>query len=253
MEQFDPLKRSKNEHQAEQIYSCEMPEFTRIQIRHCEAIRPSRNYTELLARSVIEIAEEEFNGKVSRGIEIGTGCGLASILVASMFDRLVATDIDPRILAEAKQNLKSHHIKNVDLVLSDLFQSIAGEKFDFIFSAPPQKATFDEGIKDSARDAGKTGREFIDRLIDQAGRVLVKNGYLLFVQNSLLGIEETKERLEANGFEAQILELIKVFPSGATLKYFERLDSSSSSRGARLLTENGKEYYFVNVLAGKKK
>lgn len=253
MEQFDPLGISKNEHQTEQIYWCEMPEFTPIQIRYCEAIRPSRNYTELLARSVRKIAEKKFDGKISRGLEIGTGCGLASILVASMFRRLMATDIDPRILAEAKQNFKSHHIQNVDLVLSDLFQSIAGEKFDLIFSAPPQKATFNEGIKDSARDAGKTGREFIDRLIDQAGRVLVKNGYLLFVQNSLLGIEETKERLEANGFEAKILESIKVFPSGATLEYFERLDSLRSSRGARLLTENGEKYYFVNVLAGKKK
>lgn len=250
MEQFDPLGRSESEHQTEQIYLCEMPEFAGKQVRYCEAIRPSKNYTELLARSVKKIAKEEFDGKVSRGLEIGTGCGLASILVASLFDCLVATDIDSKILKEANRNLKEHDIQNVDLVLSDLFQSIADKKFSLIFSAPPQKATFNRGIEDKARDAGRKGREFIDKLIDQTARVLVKDGYLLFVQNSILGVKATERRMELNGFEVQILESTKVFPSGATLEYFKNL---ASSRDTRLLSENGGEYYSIKVFAGKKK
>ena len=247
---FDPLGRGETEHLTEQVYSCEMPGFDSVKVSYQKAIRPSKNYTELLACSVNSIVKERFDGRAIQGLEIGTGCGLASILVASSFESLIATDIDIEILEEAKRNLTKNHISNVELVLADLFEPFRGGQFDLIFVAPPQKATFAERVEDKSRDAGISGREFINKLIAETGEHLKQGGHLIFVQNSVLGMEETLEEMERSGFKAQVVDFIKIFPSGETLEYFKRL---ADIRGEELLKENDHEYYLVYVFSGEKR
>ena len=167
---------------------------------------------------VYEPAEDTFlladNLDVNSGervLELGTGCGLLAILAAKAGARVVATDINPAVVECARANAAAHGVADhIDFRLGDLFEPVAGERFDLVIFNPPYLPTEPEEALDEplnrAWEAGPDGRRIIDRFLCELPNHLTPNGRVLFVQSSLANISKTIRVLETRGFRVNILQ-----------------------------------------------
>jgi SAM-dependent methyltransferase len=76
-------------------------------------------------------------GPAGTALDLGTGCGIQAMHLAREASRVVATDISRRALGIAALNLALNGIEGVELRLGNLFEPVAGERFDRIVSNPP--------------------------------------------------------------------------------------------------------------------
>jgi len=150
-----------------------------------------RPETELIVEKVLELSviREE------RIVDIGTGSGNIAVALAKELPRarVVATDISVKALRLARLNAQKHNADRIVFVQGNLFSALESldleEKCDFIVSNPPYVPAGDwEILSLEVRDheprralvPGKTGLEFIRRLIEGAPAYLRPGGYLLF-------------------------------------------------------------------------
>ena len=159
---------------------------------------------------VYEPAEDTFllaeNLAVKEGdatLDVGTGTGLIALLMARKARFVLGVDVNPIAVELAEKNARLNGIKNVEFRLSDLFEQVKG-KFDVItFNAPYLPGEPEEPI-DLALVGGETGREVLDRFIDEVANYLKSGGTVQIVQSSITGVEETLERLEKAGLTAKV-------------------------------------------------
>jgi release factor glutamine methyltransferase len=148
-------------------------------------------------------------------LEIGTGTGLIAVYTAQRTKNVVATDINEHAIKCALKNTISNKTYNLELRQGDLFEPVQGEKFDLIlFNTPYLPTSEDEKLDDELNDAfdgGLDGRETIDKFIDEVTDYLKENGRVQLVQSSLSDNEKTLQKLEAQGFEAEITAREKCF------------------------------------------
>lgn len=76
-------------------------------------------------------------GAVKDGLDMGCGCGIIALAMASYCERVVALDVNPRALMFTRFNAALNSIKNIEVLGSDLFLAIPGSSFDrIVFNAP---------------------------------------------------------------------------------------------------------------------
>jgi release factor glutamine methyltransferase len=170
--------------------------------------------------TVYEPAEDSFllatyaSSLSGRILEIGCGCGIASLSAARASPKnfVLGLDINPPAVECARANALANGITNCNFILSDLFASVPkGEKFDFILFNPPylpttrkEKLALEQ--ENAAYDGGKSGLEVFLRFAANARPYLAKGGKASVIATSLgNGIEQTKLALEKNIGCAQIL------------------------------------------------
>lgn len=148
--------------------------------------------SQLLAKHVARLAY----GKV---IDIGTGSGIQAKTAAlsNKVTSVLATDIDPKAVAQAKKVLAAIKSENkmgvkVSAKVSDLFSKVKG-KFDTIIFNPPYLPA-EEGLDDPALVGGRHGYETMNRFLGQVPDHLERDGQILAVYSSLTHPEKVKER-----------------------------------------------------------
>lgn len=148
-------------------------------------------------------------------LEIGTGTGLITIIAAQNSRRVVATDINEHAIKCALKNTIANRTYNVELREGNLFEPVAGEKFDLIlFNTPYLPTDEDEKIDgelNAAFDGGLEGRETIDQFIEQVKDYLKEEGRVQLVQSSLSDNDKTISKLEESGFDTEITAREKCF------------------------------------------
>jgi SAM-dependent methyltransferase len=70
-------------------------------------------------------------------LDVGCGCGVLVLLLASGCRRAVGVDINPRAVALSRINAALNGITNTEFYESDLFSALPGQRFDVIVSQPP--------------------------------------------------------------------------------------------------------------------
>ncbi|WP_456371639.1 HemK2/MTQ2 family protein methyltransferase [Methanocaldococcus sp.] len=172
---------------------------------HPEVYEPSEDSI-LLLKNLVDVKNKEV-------LEIGVGTGLISIACAKRgAKKVVGVDINPYAIEIAKENAK---LNNVDIIVfkSDLFKNVKG-KFDVILFNPPYLPTSEDDKIDSylnyAFDGGKSGREVLDRFIDELPNYIKKNGVVQILQSSLTGEKETVDKLKSLGFYVKKVDTLKV-------------------------------------------
>ncbi len=171
-----------------------------------------------VAENVYEPAEDTFlladnldAHKGERVLELGTGCGLLAILAAKAGAHVVATDINQAALECARANAVKHQVEDrIDFRLGDLFEPVAGERFDLVIFNPPylpvkQNEALGTPI-DLAWEAGHDGRAVIGPFLRELPNRIVNGGRALFVQSSLSNLEKTLLKLRERGFSVNILQ-----------------------------------------------
>ncbi len=150
-------------------------------------------------------------------LDLGTGSGIQGIVALQKNPGARATfaDQNPIALACARHNLqKARGIKmdsktTARYTITHLFTRLKNQTFDLILFNPPYLPT--EEPADVALDGGPTGRETIDRFLDQLTPHLSQNGQCLLLQTDQNGTEQTQKRLHKNKLTGQIIARQKLF------------------------------------------
>jgi release factor glutamine methyltransferase len=151
-----------------------------------------------------------------RVLEIGSGLGLAAVLLAKAGARVVATDVLPEAVEAIRANASLNGVA-VDARLGDCYAPVAGERFELICANAPQMPTPPGRARRDALAAadngGTDGWEILDRVIRGAPAHLVPGGRLLFAIFAFLGRKSAFARLEAAGLEpALVASEAQAFP-----------------------------------------
>ena len=135
-------------------------------------------------------------------LELGTGCGMVAVLAALAGARVTATDISRRSIECARLNASRHGV-SIELLVGDLFEPVAGRRFDVVAFNPPYlpSASPSEDPVLRACEGGKDGRAVIDRFLRELPDHLAPGGRVFLVQSSLSDADRTEKRLLDMGFE----------------------------------------------------
>jgi ribosomal protein L3 glutamine methyltransferase len=151
------------------------------------ALIPRSFIGDMLADGVLPIEDPR---KIKRVLDLCTGSGCLAILAALVFPhaQIDAADLSAGALALARRNVTTHRLEDrIALHRGDLFQPLAGRRYDLILSNPPYvdargMARLPTEYRHEPRlalAAGDDGLDLVRRILQEAPRHLTKNGALL--------------------------------------------------------------------------
>jgi release factor glutamine methyltransferase len=145
----------------------------------------------------------------SRVLDLCTGSGMLAVLAATRNgSEVTAIDVSRRAVVAAWLNAKLNGV-TVRVVRGDLFEPVAGQRFDLIVSNPPYLPSPDERLPNRgparAWEAGPSGRAFIDRICATVAEQLRPGGILLLAHSSVCGEQETLHALAQRGLAPTVV------------------------------------------------
>ncbi len=169
-------------------------EFWSLALKTPAGVFIPRPETELLVEKVVELSSGAKKEEKTI-VDIGTGSGNIAVALARELPRakIVATDISAKAIKAARSNARIHNAANIQFVRGNLYSALTGlnleKRVDFIVCNPPYVSS--EGWEDlpgpiryheprRALVPGKTGLEFIRRLIRGAPAYLKPGAFLIF-------------------------------------------------------------------------
>jgi hypothetical protein len=122
--------------------------------------------------------------QVARALDVGTGCGIQALHLATHADEVVVTDLSERALAYAAFNAA---LNSVDWQIrgGSMLEPVAGEQFSLIVSNPPFVITPRTGDIPlfEYRDGGASGDAIVADLVRSIGEHLEPGGIAQFLGN----------------------------------------------------------------------
>ncbi len=151
-----------------------------------------------------------------RVLDLGCGTGIVGLAASQnpAVSEVVFADVNPDALELAKKNASENGVKKKhSFVQTDLFSTLAGQRFDTICFNPPYLPTAKEevlnGYENAAYDGGPYGRRVLDAFLQQFAAFLAPNGILLLLNSSVSaedgqsGNEQTRKWLEKDDFTVE--------------------------------------------------
>ncbi len=151
------------------------------------ALIPRSFIGDLLVGGTLPVGEP---AKVRRVLDLCTGSGCLAVLAALTFPRarVDAVDLSAGALALARRNVAAHRLGDrIALHRGDLFQPLAGRRYDLILTNPPyvDRRGMDRLPPEYRHEprlalaAGDDGLDLVRRILTDAPRHLAKGGGLL--------------------------------------------------------------------------
>jgi methylase of polypeptide subunit release factors len=161
-----------------------------------------------LAASSRALIQMTIRRNVERTLDLGTGCGIQSLLASRHSQNVSATDVNPRAVRYAQFNAMLNGASNITFSTGSLFEPAEGEKFDLIVCNPP----FLIGPKMlyTHTSSGEPSDRFCETIVRNAPAHLNENGYAQIVCNwAQVGDETSQEHVghwvESSGCDAWVL------------------------------------------------
>ena len=121
------------------------------------------------------LANLTFRRPVETALDVGTGCGVQALLMARHAGRVTATDVNGRALAFTRFSAALNGLDNVELVEGDLFEPLAGRRFDLVVGNPPFVVSPDDEF--AYRDGGRQGDDLSRAVVEGAAAALAAGGF----------------------------------------------------------------------------
>jgi len=147
-----------------------------------------------------------------RVLDMGTGCGIIGIITAKKVQKVLAIDINPHAIRCAYNNAKINNVLDkFETREGDLFKVVNSfEGFNLIIFNPPYLQSPEEesdlGWIQKAWNGGLSGRDTVDRFLEEFDQYLSENGRILMVQSTLSDVDKTVNRLRKSGFDVNIID-----------------------------------------------
>ncbi|MGW5875361.1 DUF7059 domain-containing protein [Nocardiopsis terrae] len=122
------------------------------------------------------------DGPFERALDLGTGCGVQALHLASRAREVVATDLNPRAVRLAGISLALSGVTDARLAQGSLFEPVRDERFDLIVSNPPFVIT-PESARFTYRESDLPGDTVCAELVRQAPAHLTEGGWAQFLAN----------------------------------------------------------------------
>ncbi len=146
---------------------------------------PTDDYVLGIASASTNLLRMTMRQKVSSAMDMGTGCGILALYLATHAKRVVATDISGRACNFTRFNSLLNQVE-VDVRQGSLFEPVEGESFDLITSNPPFVITPDAVRKRANleyRDGGLSRDNLIPLIMKTAVQHLNDGGTLQMLAN----------------------------------------------------------------------
>jgi len=135
-----------------------------------------------------------------RALDVGTGSGYIAARMREAGADVVGTDLNPHACRQAAD-------AEIPAVRTDLALAFRDGAFDVVAFNPPYLPTEPErewgDWMERALSGGEDGRAAIDPFLDDLGRVLAPDGTAHLLVSSLTDPAVVRDRIAANGLEAE--------------------------------------------------
>lgn len=135
-------------------------------------------------------------------LDMGTGSGICALFAARHGGRVVAVDLSPAAVRCARMNASLNQLEDrIDVRLGDLFEPLAGRRFDVVLFNPP----FLIGAPKDHRDAAWRSEDAARRFASGLGDHLAAGGVALVLLSTFgdaCALFESE--LRANGFDLAV-------------------------------------------------
>ena len=141
------------------------------------------------------LAQLTVRSDVGRALDLGTGCGVQALHLATHAGEVVATDVNPRALWVTRLNAALNEV-SIDVREGSFFEPLAGERFDLIATNPPFVISPATGERLVYRDSGLPGDRVVEDIVRTAPAHLTEHGLCQVLANwSIVGGTDWDERL----------------------------------------------------------
>jgi hypothetical protein len=123
----------------------------------------------------VTLANLTVRREVESAADVAAGFGVQALLAAGHSERVVATDVNPRALRFLAFNAQLNGIENVECREGDLFEPLAGERFDLVTCNPPYVVSPDTSYV--YRDSGLEGDSISKAVVRRAPSFLAEGGF----------------------------------------------------------------------------
>ena len=133
-------------------------------------------------------------------LDVGTGSGFVGRRVSGATGaRVIGTDVNPEACSRSRD-------AGVEAVRADLVSPFRDGAFDVVAFNPPYlpvdpDAEWDDWFE-VALSGGESGRDVIERFVDDVGRVLAPGGSAFLLVSTLTGVDAVVEYAGERGFSA---------------------------------------------------
>jgi SAM-dependent methyltransferase len=156
------------------------------------------------------LAQMTIRRPVARALDLGTGCGIQSLLLAGHAEHVVATDLNPRAVAMTRLTAGLNGL-DLDVREGSLYEPVADEAFDLIVTNPPYVMSPPAGERLVYRESLFSADELVRRVVVEGAERLAPGGTLQVLGNwAMVGDEPWQDRLrgwiEPTGCDALVLQ-----------------------------------------------
>jgi release factor glutamine methyltransferase len=155
-------------------------------------------------------------------LEIGTGVGVIAIIaiLKRKVNRVVATDINPIALKNAKENVNLYGLnKKIKVVKSDLFEKLKSKKFDVIFFNTPFCYTRKRKLSVLEKALFDYKYSTLRRFVCDAKHYIKKEGHIFLGFSSFFGdLKKFKKIVKNEDYALKLIKNIKTKREGKRLQ-----------------------------------
>ncbi|MEV7429808.1 methyltransferase [Nocardioides sp. NPDC092400] len=119
-----------------------------------------------------------------RALDLGTGCGVQALHLATHVGQVVATDVNRRALWVTRFNAALNEVAgSIDVREGSFFEPVADERFDLIATNPPFVISPATGERLVYRDSGLPGDRVVEDIVRAAPSHLADGGWCQVLAN----------------------------------------------------------------------
>jgi hypothetical protein len=161
--------------------------------------RVGTDYVLGISPASTSLAQLTIRDRVSRSLDLGTGCGVQALHLAAHSGQVVATDVNQRALWITRFNAALNEVGHqVEVREGSFFEPVRGETFDLIATNPPFVISPATGERLVYRDSGLPGDRVVEDIVRAAPDLLAPGGWCQILANWVISADAGwDERLES--------------------------------------------------------
>ena len=140
-------------------------------------------------------------------LELGAGSGMISLFAARNGAVVTASDINPLAIESIQTSLEKNKL-NGSLLLSDLFQNIPIQIFDFVLINPPYYPKTPQNFQEMAFFCG-ANFEYFEKLFQQMGDYMNEHSKVLMILSEDCDTDKITAIASINHFELNVVHKTK--------------------------------------------